>query len=79
MSLISFSQGATGARDRSSGRSFLMSIAAIGRRYFDRMMWRRRCRCDMLLVRDLPDHLLRDIGIQRGDIATAVMCGRGRC
>ena len=79
MSMMSFSHGATGARDRSSGRSFLTSVAAMGRMYFDRMMRRRQCRCDMLLVRDLPDHLLRDIGIQRGDIATAVMCGRGRC
>jgi uncharacterized protein YjiS (DUF1127 family) len=42
------------------------------------MMRRRRCRRDMLLVRDLPDHLLKDIGIQRGDISAAVMCGRGR-
>jgi uncharacterized protein YjiS (DUF1127 family) len=55
-----------------------MLMSAI-RMAFTGMMRRRQCRRDMLLVRDLPDHLLRDIGIQRGDIAAAVMCGRGRC
>jgi uncharacterized protein YjiS (DUF1127 family) len=79
MSLISFSHGATDARDRQSSMSLSSLLIAAGRMTFGRMMRRRQCRRDMLLVRDLPDHLLRDIGIQRGDIATAVMCGRERC
>jgi uncharacterized protein YjiS (DUF1127 family) len=79
MSLISFSHGAAGARDRQAASSFSATLMSAFRTTFTGAMRRRQCRRDMLLVRDLPDHLLRDIGIQRGDIATAVMCGRERC
>lgn len=79
MPLITFSQRATGARDRHGAASFHTMLVSAFRMAFTGMMRRRQCRRDMLLVRDLPDHLLRDIGIQRGDIAAAVMCGRGRC
>jgi uncharacterized protein YjiS (DUF1127 family) len=78
MSLNSFSQRATGARDTHAASSFTAMLMSACRMTFSGMMRRRQCRHDVLHVRDLPDHLLRDIGIQRGDIATAVMCGRVR-
>ena len=78
MSLISFSHIATGARDRSAPISLSSLLMAAGRMTFGRMMQRRQFRHDVLHVRDLPDHLLRDIGIQRGDIVAAVHGGRGR-
>jgi uncharacterized protein YjiS (DUF1127 family) len=78
MSLISFSQRATGARDRHSAGSLSSLLIAAGRMTFGRMMQKRQCRKDLVHVRELPDHLLRDIGIQRGDIVAAVYGGRGR-
>lgn len=78
MSLISFSHGATGARDRSASRSFLSSLMAMGRMSLARMIRRRQHRHDVRHVRDLPDHLLKDIGIRRGNIVAAVYGGRGR-
>jgi uncharacterized protein YjiS (DUF1127 family) len=78
MLLISFSQGATGARDRGAGHSLLSSLSAMGRMAFAGLMRRRQYRADMLHVRDLPDHLLKDIGIHRGNIVAAVYGGRGR-
>ena len=78
MSLISFSHGATGARDRSTGQSFISSVMAVGRMSLARMLRRRQRRHDVRHVRDLPDHLLKDIGIHRGNIVAAVYGGRGR-
>ena len=78
MSLISFSHGATGARDRSASMSLSSLLIAAGRMTFGRMMRRRRCRLDVRHVRDLPDHLLKYIGIHRGNIVSAVYSGRGR-
>jgi len=51
---------------------------ATGRTGFARLMRMRQSRRDLLHVRDLPDHLLKDIGIQRGNIVAAVYGGRGR-
>ena len=78
MSLISFSQRATGARDRHGAASLFSLLIAAGRMTFGKMMQKRQCRKDVLHVSELPDHLLRDIGIQRGDIVAAVHGGRGR-
>jgi uncharacterized protein YjiS (DUF1127 family) len=40
---------------------------------FGRVLARRaeaaRLRCDMKRLREMPDHLLRDIGMHRGEIA----------
>jgi len=78
MSLISFSHGATGARDRSTSMSLSSLLIAAGRMTFGRVIRRRRLRLDALHVRDLPDHLLKDIGIHRGNIVASVYGGRGR-
>jgi uncharacterized protein YjiS (DUF1127 family) len=78
MSLISSSQRATGARDRHSSLPLSSLILTAGRLTFGRIIRRRQLRSDVLHVRDLPDHLLKDIGIQRGDIVAAVYGGRGR-
>jgi len=78
MSLISFSHGATGARDRQASTSLSSLLIAAGRMTFGRVVRRRQFRNDVLHVRELPDHLLKDIGIQRGDIVAAVYGGRGR-
>ena len=77
MSLISFSQRSTGARDRHGNGQLSSLLIAAGRVTFGRMMQKRQCRKDLVHVRELPDHLLRDIGIQRGDIVAAVYGGRG--
>jgi uncharacterized protein YjiS (DUF1127 family) len=71
MSRISISQGATGARDRSSASTVFFTL-------FDRLVHGRRCRRDALFLSELPDYLLKDIGIQRGMILSAVHHGRGR-
>ena len=78
MSLISFSHGAAGAPDRRASMSLSSLLIAAGRMTFGRVMRRRQFRNDVLHVRELPDHLLKDIGIQRGDIVAAVYGGRGR-
>jgi len=78
MSLISYSQRATGARSRRGAGSLLTSLTAMGWTGFAQLMRKRQCKRDLLHVRDLPDHLLRDIGIQRGNIVAAVYGGRGR-
>jgi uncharacterized protein YjiS (DUF1127 family) len=77
MSMISFSNGATGARDKHAGSLSSMLLASC-RRLVSGMARRRQRRHDVLHVRDLPDHLLRDIGIHRGNIVAAVHAGRGR-
>jgi uncharacterized protein YjiS (DUF1127 family) len=78
MSLISFSHGATGARDMHTGSSFLIMLMASCRSMMSGVMRRQTRRRDVRHVRDLPDHLLRDIGIHRGNIVAAVYGGRGR-
>ncbi|MBL8907240.1 MAG: DUF1127 domain-containing protein [Rhizobiales bacterium] len=78
MSLNSFSQWATGARDRHAAASFLSTLMASCRSLSSGVMRRRQFRQDVLHVRDLPDHLLKDIGIHRGNIVAAVYGGRGR-
>lgn len=77
MSLISFSHGATGARDRHTRSSFMSMLMASCRSMMSGMMRRRTRRQDVRHVRDLPDHLLKDIGIHRGNIVAAVYGGRG--
>jgi hypothetical protein len=71
MSRISISQGATGARDRSSASMVFSTL-------FGRLVRGQRHRHDARLLSDLPDYLLKDIGIQRGMILSAVHHGRGR-
>ena len=71
MSRISISQGATGARDRSTASTVLSTL-------FGRLIRGQQRRHDALLLSDLPDYLLKDIGIQRGMILSAVQHGRGR-
>ncbi|MEX3008418.1 DUF1127 domain-containing protein [Hoeflea sp. TYP-13] len=34
-----------------------------------------KCRCDVAHVRELPDYLLKDIGVAHGDIETAFQSG----
>ena len=53
-------------------------LMAMGRMSLARMIRRRQHRHDVRHVRDLPDHLLKDIGIRRGNIVAAVYGGRGR-
>ncbi len=71
MSRISISQGAAGARD-SAGSALMMGVAMVSR-----MMRGMRSRHDARLLSELPDYLLKDIGIQRGMIVSAVQHGRG--
>jgi uncharacterized protein YjiS (DUF1127 family) len=78
MSRISISQGATGARDRSAVSTVTSSLMMKGAAVFDRLVHGRRCRRDALFLSELPDYLLKDIGIQRGMILSAVHHGRGR-
>ena len=70
MSRISISHGTTGARDR--------SVASMVFSTLERFFRSRQRRHDARLLSDLPDYLLRDIGIQRGMILSAVRHGRGR-
>jgi hypothetical protein len=78
MSRISISQGATGTRDRSALSITSPSFMMMGAAMVARLVRSRRCRHDARLLADLPDYLLKDIGIQRGMILSAVHHGRGR-
>jgi hypothetical protein len=78
MSRISISQGATGARDRSGASMVGSALMQMGAAIFARLFREQRCRHDAMLLADLPDYLLKDIGIQRGMILSAVRHGRGR-
>ena len=78
MSFLSTSRGAAGARDRHAEASLMSMLTASCRSLMAGMMRQRQCRQDVRHVRDLPDHLLRDIGIHRGNIVSAVYGGRGR-
>ncbi|MFO0990942.1 MAG: hypothetical protein U1E67_03305 [Hyphomicrobiales bacterium] len=78
MSFLSTSHGASGAHESSASMSLSSLLIAAGRMTFGRVIRRRQFKLDALHVRDLPDHLLKDIGIQRGNIVAAVYGGRGR-
>lgn len=78
MYFLSPSHGASSAHDRSATMSLSSLLIAAGRMTFGRVMRRRQFKLDALHVRDLPDHLLKDIGIQRGNIVASVYGGRGR-